>query len=375
MAAPRHHIVLVPGLFGFAKLGGFDYFMHVEEALGQRFAEAGLEADFTLVSSPPTASIVRRARVLVDSVEAACQDDGGPIHLIGHSTGGLDLRLVASPHAEPTLPAWFDRVSAVVTISTPHFGTPLAHDLASLPGRRLLLTLSILTFGTLRFGGPPLTALSPLIASLGKIDSALGLDIKVLDRSIDLMLRFFDDEGLSEVQQWFEQIRSDRGAIIQLTPEAMEIFNAGVTNNATVRYGCVVTRMPPPGPIKVAAGARTPVAALSAAFFTTLYMGASRPSEVYPSPMPDPEVLGALEASLGEALDPSFNDGLVPTLSQLWGDLVWSGTADHLDILGHFQGEKDTSHTDWQVSGAEFHEKDFDDAMDAIAHFFLEGSG
>ncbi|MDH3727144.1 MAG: hypothetical protein OER77_06410, partial [Myxococcales bacterium] len=274
MSSSRHHIVLIPGLFGFAKLGGFDYFMHIEEALGNRFAEAGLDCDFVLVSSPPTGSIVRRAQVLLETVEEACGQDDGPIHLIGHSTGGLDIRLLASPTARPQAPRWFDRVQAAITISTPHHGTPLAHDLTTLAGGRLLFVLYLLTFGTLRFGGPPLTALAPLIASLGKIDDAFGFDIKLLDRTTDLLLSFLSKEGMDEVENWFEGIRADRGAIIQLTPESMDIFNAAVDDNLIVRYGCVVTRMPTPGPVTVASSILSPVAALSLAFFTPLYVGA-----------------------------------------------------------------------------------------------------
>ncbi|MCZ6807625.1 MAG: hypothetical protein O7F08_11775 [Deltaproteobacteria bacterium] len=374
MSNSRHHIALVPGVFGFATLGGFDYFVHVEEALSQRFAEAGVECDFVLVSSPPTGSIVSRAQVLLEAIERTCGKEDCPIHLIGHSTGGLDIRLSASPTTRPGLPRWFDRVQTATTISTPHYGTPLAHDLTTLAGTRLLYALSLLTFGTLRFGAPPITALSPLLATLGKIDDVLGLDIKILERTTDLLLSFLDEQGLDEVSDWFDGIRRDRGGIIQLTPESMDIFNAAVEDNPSIRYGCVVTRMPPPAPLKVASSLLSPASALSAAFFTTLYVGASRPSSVYPSPTPAPEVQDYLAQRLGKPVEPSFNDGLVPTLSMLWGDIVWAGTADHLDILGHFQGEKDTSHTDWQVSGAGFDKSDFDEAMDAVANFLLDAS-
>lgn len=370
MAKPRHHIALVPGLFGFAKLGGFDYFKHVEEALETRFAEAGLECDFVLVSSPPTGSIVRRAEVLLDSIELAWADSEGPIHLIGHSTGGLDVRLFACPTARPLPTDWFSRVKTAVSVSTPHYGTPLAHELATLPGRRLVLALSVLTFRTLRSGGLPLTALAPLLASLGKVDDVLGLDIKMLDRITDRLLRS-EPEGGQEIRDWFERIRADRGAVIQLTPESMDIFNAGVEDHPEVRYGSVVTRMPPPAPVKVAAGVMSPAGALSAAFFTTLYLGASKASKVYPSPRPAPDIDEYLQQRIGEPIEESFNDGLVPTWSQVWGEVIWAGTADHLDILGHFSGEKDSGHTDWQVSGAGFDEAGFDDAMDAIADFLL----
>ncbi|MEM7436158.1 MAG: hypothetical protein AAF436_13455 [Myxococcota bacterium] len=370
MAKPRHHIALVPGLFGFAKLGGFDYFKHVEQALETRFVEEDFECDFVLVSSPPTGSIVRRAEVLLDSIDLAWSGVDGPIHLLGHSTGGLDVRLLASPTTRPSLPDWFGRVQSAVTVSTPHYGTPLAHELATLPGRRLLLALSVLTFRTLQSGGRPLTGLAPLLASLGKIDDAFGLDIKILDRITDHLLRATDD-GPQEIRDWFDRIRADRGAVIQLTPESMDVFNAGVEDNPRVRYGSVVTRMPTPAPVRVATGLRSPVGALSAAFFTTLYVGASRPSNVYPPPRPSPQVEALLQERIGEPVEASFNDGLVPTLSQVWSEVIWAGTADHLDILGHFAGEDDSGHTDWQVSGAGFDEAGFEEAMDAVADFML----
>jgi triacylglycerol lipase len=374
MARLKHHIVLVPGLFGFARLGGFNYFTHLEDALASRFFERNAECAFVLVSSPPTGSIVHRTQVLTDAIERSDAKDAGFIHLVGHSTGGLDIRLLASPTGGPDLPEWFERVRTVTSIATPHFGTPLAYFFATLSGTRLLYALSLLTYATLRFGGPSLAALSPVIASLARVDDAVGLDIKALDRLTDLLMSFLGKQGQEEIRDWFDGIRSDQGGVIQLTPESMDIFNAAVENNPKLRYGCVATRTPLPGPIRVARNLRTPIQALSAAFFSTLYVGAGRISKVYPPPNPVPDVLEYLETRLKHPFELSFNDGLVPTASMIWGDVLWAGTADHLDILGHFHGERDSSHTDWLVSGAGFREDDFEEAMDAIAEFQLTGA-
>lgn len=372
MGRPRHHIVLVPGLFGFAKLGGFDYFTHVEEALASRFLERGADCEFVLVSSPPTGSIVHRTQVLMDAIQQACSDDAGAIHLVGHSTGGLDIRLLASPTTWPDLPDWFDRVRTVTSISTPHYGTPLAYFFTTMAGTRLLEALSLLTYMTLQAGGPPLTVLTPLIASLSRVDEALGIESKVLETTTGVLLNFLGEEGQTEVREWFDGIRSDQGAIIQLTPESMDIFNVGVENNPNLRYGCVATRMPPPGPVRLLKNLRSPINALSAAVFSTLYIGAGRTSKVYPPPGPAPEVREYLEQRLGRELDNTLNDGMVPTTSMIWGNLLWAGTADHLDVLGHFHGDRDSSHTDWMVSGAGFREDDFDEVMDAVAEFQLQ---
>ncbi|MGB5523121.1 MAG: hypothetical protein WBM96_11180 [Polyangiales bacterium] len=371
MARPRHHIVLGPGLFGFARLGGFDYFMHVEEALASRLLERGADCEFVVVSAPPTGSIVHRTQVLMDAIQQSCADDAGAIHLVGHSTGGLDVRLLASPSAWPAPPAWFDRVTTVTTIATPHYGTPLAYFFTTMAGTRLLEALSLLTYVTLRAGGPPLTILAPLVAALGRMDQTLGIEVKLLDRSTELLLSFVGAEGRAEVRDWFDGIRYDQGAIIQLTPESMDIFNAGIEDNPNLRYGCVVTRTPSPAPLRIAKNLRSPLNALSAAVFSPLYVGAGRTSKVYPPPNPEPQVRDVLEKSLGLPLESSFNDGLVPTTSMIWGEVLWAGTADHLDVIGHFHGDRDSFHTDWLVSGARFREDDFDEVMDAIAESLL----
>jgi hypothetical protein len=214
--------------------------------------------------------------------------------------------------------------------------------------------------------------LTPLIAALGRADRLFGVEAKALERTTDLLVRFLEEEGQTEIREWFECIHNDQGAIIQLTPESMDIFNAGVEDNPNLRYGCVVTRMPPPGPVRLLRNLRSPINALSAALFSTLYVGAGRTSRIYPPPNPAPEVHEYLEKKLGLLLDNSLNDGVVPTTSMIWGSVLWAGTADHLDVLGHFHGDSDSPHTDWMVSGAGFREEDFDEVMDAIAEFQLQ---
>src|SRR5688572_5895407 len=86
-------------MFGFGKLATYDYFAHVERALKRRFADAGKVLEAHVVEVAPTASIRRRAVRLAELVHATCGSDGGPVHVVGHSTGGLDARLVSSPSA------------------------------------------------------------------------------------------------------------------------------------------------------------------------------------------------------------------------------------------------------------------------------------
>src|SRR5882672_178823 len=95
-----HRLYFSPGMFGFGRLASYDYFVHLERALSERLRAAGDQVETHVAQVSPTASIRRRAIKLAGIVASTCDlaaQDGGPIHLVGHSTGGLDARLVASP--------------------------------------------------------------------------------------------------------------------------------------------------------------------------------------------------------------------------------------------------------------------------------------
>src|SRR5262249_26711547 len=114
-------------MFGFGKVAGYEYFTHVEKGLARRFREASTKLVLHVAESPPTASIQRRARHVAEEIFRCTQEDEGPIHLIGHSSGGLDARLVASSNVRSRLfdgnLKWGPRLKSIVTINTPHYGT------------------------------------------------------------------------------------------------------------------------------------------------------------------------------------------------------------------------------------------------------------
>jgi len=87
----------VPGFFGFTELGSFNYFHRVSEVLGQALKERGVDAEIIETETVPTGSIRRRARRLIQSVRmhGGLEQDG--LHFIGHSTGGLDTRMLPTP--------------------------------------------------------------------------------------------------------------------------------------------------------------------------------------------------------------------------------------------------------------------------------------
>jgi hypothetical protein len=90
-------------------------------------------------------------------------------------------------------------------------------------------------------------------------------------------------------------------------------------------------------------------------------------------------------AAFGEAPGVQVNDGVVPLRSQVHGRLVWTGYADHLDVLGHFDGGHDAkkagdpaagpAHVDWLRSGAGFDEVRFREMTRAIGDGMRQATG
>jgi triacylglycerol lipase len=374
--AETHHVYLIPGLFGFAELAGYDYFEHLERVLAERFGAAGAPLALHIVPAPPTASISMRAVEIARTIARDAGGHEGPIHLLGHSTGGLDGRLLLSPAVRLPLNrgelGWTLRVRTLVSVNAPHHGTPLAGYFATVSGTRVLYALSLFTVMSLTFGRLPLSLFSRLLAAISGFDRQLGLDIGLLEEVTGQVLRFVDERGRQEIKDYLEHVRHDQGGIIQLMPEVMELFNSAVGDNPAVRYGCVATAAPAPSPRRVIAAALSPMAALQLAIYTGVYGVASRASSRYPYALPDAAQALMLTRGLGR-IGTDLVDGIVPTLSMLWGELLWCGHADHLDVVGHFadDGAVPRRHVDWLSSGARFRRDDFAAMTDAICRFMI----
>lgn len=118
----RHPVVLAHGVLGFDAIavGGrrHRYFRNIADGL------RGLGAEFHHPRVPGVATVAVRAERLRALVQEL---PGERVNIIAHSMGGLDARYAMSQLGLGT------RVASLVTIGTPHFGTPIA-DL----GARLL---------------------------------------------------------------------------------------------------------------------------------------------------------------------------------------------------------------------------------------------
>ena len=125
--------------------------------------------------------------------------------------------------------------------------------------------------------------------------------------------------------------------------------------------------------MRLAKRIRSPYAAFTAAIYSTLYQFASKVPDVYPYARPSERELALLRSGIDHEIVDSTNDGIVPTLSMLHGELIWAGEADHLDVLGHFHDDEPgiSPHRDWITSGARFSRKRFNALLDALAGFQL----
>ena len=370
----RHHIYLIPGFFGFSNFGDLKYFAHVTEVLEAALRQRGIEVSVHYVRTLPTASLRRRALKLLE-VMAETADGDGPIHLIGHSSGGLDARLVASSGASlvdtPEGTALVGRVRSVVTVVTPHRGTPLAPFFDSILGARLLQLLSLATIYVLRYGKMPLGVVAAMARVFVRQDNSPGDD--PLDQVYDQLLSDFSEDRQRAIRQFFKEVGQDTSLIGELLPKNMATFNATTRDAPGVRYGCVVARGKTPGFTSTLSAGLNAYAQASHALYVGLYSLAARtpPDRVV---MPTWEQLQALRAGWRDEPDERANDGIVPSLGQVWGHVICAVTADHHDVIGHFdEPSHDPPHYDWLTSGSGFKRRDFEVLWASVADWLAHG--
>lgn len=359
-----HRIYLIPGFFGFANIGGLTYFHHVSGLIEAEMAARGLSCQVIPVRTHPTASIPRRAVRLAEVIEGTTGYDDDPVHLIGHSTGGLDARLLTSPGVQlPTsidLGRLVERIDTVVTVAAPHFGTPMAAFFSHIMGQRLLALLTLLTIHSTRFGKAPLSVMRRLGGLFARADDLIGLDNTVLDQVYASLLDDFTLDRQKAITDFLDELRSDQSLIPQLTPEGIDLFNAGTRDAPGVRYASVVTRARRPGVRSFFHVGLDPYAQVTHVIFRTLHLLARGQR----TPGPDVLTLARtqqLRHVYGETPDGDASDGVVPTLSQLWGEVIHVTRADHLDVVGHFHDPRHSPpHVDWLATGSHFDRAHFE---------------
>ena len=295
-------MLFVPGFFGFGAFGHPDrplieYFARVEEALLRGHLRP---LRFAVHQPPPAGSIAARVLSLHAKATELVAAGATRLHLVGHSTGGLDARLIAHPGYSglPERGELIARIGSVITVSTPFHGTPLAQRL----GRGAWLVIPALWFAS-------------ILASRGRLRLAQLTDV--------------DDETAHQIRRFLGDVAGDHRLVADLAPPAMAELNRSLAGG-DVR--------PPVSFVSVA-----PRAGLSARDFfgapvqRLLYDVTSRLA-AGPVPekarMPDGPWIGGRHIRLG----PKSNDGIVPAWSQtLDGRAAGIVLGDHLDVIGHYE--------------------------------------
>ncbi len=373
----RHTILLIPGFFGFGNIGDLRYFVGVQERLMKKLGDrTSEEFEVVEVSTLPTASIRQRAARVLDVI-ASRLESGSQFHLVGHSTGGLDARLAIAPTA--ALPVQspiegleiYKRIRTLVTVSTPHYGTPLAGFFGSAMGKPLLRALSAATILILEHGSIPLSVALKLGQAFSRADDFFGQRDTILDQVYRQVLDNFSPEVRKSVIELVDAIGKDQSLIFQLTSAGCDILNASTAHPDSVRYGCVVTCAAPPRAAHVIGPRGDLYARALHLIYAGLWTIAAR-SVATMLPKPEDKQLGVLESRLGRVPRREDNDGVVPSLSQVWGEVIDAVEGDHLDIVGHYGSAGNDAGGDWLPTGSRFDAAAFERTWDRIADFLVE---
>jgi pimeloyl-ACP methyl ester carboxylesterase len=327
-------VVLVPGFLGFTHFGGFYYFADRLSAVLRGLLEERLQRPVAVVpvTTLPTNSLRDRQGALLSELEEIVKTAHGVerFHLIGHSTGGVDVQLLACTKSYDNR-AWDKKantvrtkIKSVVTISAPHWGTGLADTRIA------------------RFVENPLRHPMAIFREAGTI---LDL-IRIIPRDL-LFAAGVEVAAPNDVLRFVWQAIQHRDLIADLRPANMEDVRARLVPDPLIALTCFVTGTRP----------RHDSDRPSDPLFVDLY----RLTEGSPTVSPaiddcerfldellrdQPDVV--IRGSDGKmpAMSVTLNDGLVNTVRQIVSpgrpeEVGGFVVADHCDVLGHYD-RKDT---------------------------------
>ena len=260
-------VLLVHGFMGFNRMGKLDYFFRVKEYL-QSHGEEVYNATI-----PPFQGVEQRSEELAKIIDDILYETWSEkLHIIAHSQGGVDSRYVISALG------YENKVASLITIATPHLGTPLADYVLKAPKG----------------------AFDPVSRTMGWIIGRLDT-------------QEFDDENAKDGDSW--EPRLDR-SLQQLSLAGMNKFNkkhpdpigfpiysiAGVSSLQSADDICSKSRW----------GLLENIDILEPLLWAT----------------------GTVLAESGPKGLKEPNDGVVTTRSMVWGDFLGCIAADHFDQVG-----------------------------------------
>jgi hypothetical protein len=370
MPAGRHHVVLVPGFAGFDALGQLEYYAGVTP-LFQPDSDAVLH----YFDNFPTAAVATRAARLLSWLnKRAARGEIKPedeITLIGHSTGGLDIRrLIRDLDRQPARvtvdggarvqpETVLHAIRRVVFLSVPHAGTNIADWVRSHSVWRQVVVAE-LRAGFAASQMPVVDRLGPAVTGAAAKLLRSGLFRAVQDslRESDPRIGPRDGSRLADAHEcasalelYLRHIASDFRAIDDLAarpPDGERVSPAHFPPQdrdrelrlwqdlgIQVRSYATVS----PCPFQFEPGRPAAVWSLANPFDTAHVLEPSSATDIVYRACYRATAGGPFTPSpnLPWELEPWDNDGIVNTASMAWplGDNVLLH-ADHMDIVGHY---------------------------------------
>lgn len=367
------NVLLVPGFFGFGRLGEISYFAGVASLLERALRQRGLQANVVEVVTPPTASIRKRAARVLEALALVAQGPGD-IHLVGHSTGGLDVRLaIAETASLPTTVEFTDyaRLRSVVSISCPHFGTNVSTYFTRPLGRALFRIAARYLAFMLERGRLPLKVMLRLGYAVIRLWDPWRRQRGTFDQLYERLLDDMSEERRVELVQFLRQIADEQALLFQLTPAGCDLLNA-CTLDPPLAYASVVSCAEPPRFGLLVRAIANLYALVMYPVYWLLHRVSREKDDSLRAQLPQAQ-LALVDARLSRPARGTDSDGLVPVLSQIWGRVLHVARGDHLDVVGQYGARDDDNWGgDWLPSASGFDSASFAALWEDVAAFIAE---
>jgi pimeloyl-ACP methyl ester carboxylesterase len=378
-------MILVPGFGAFDALGSVLYYSKVLEVLRE---DKRLCVHF--FPNLPMASVASRAEALEvwigKRVERGTIQDDDAIHLVGHSTGGLDIRQLLARLRDSDSKGILDHVKSIQCISTPHRGTNLARWAGWL-GLGARCGVGLLLRGMQFLGS----------RGTGCLGHALRCHVQ-RDRAPDWLDAILDAwRGMSQCQgssgyeaakareayhtslQWLENMARDTAAISDLRPVSecgcvrhSPLTPARWSEDDLAKESALLKDLKIDHRVRSIATMAWPVASSCCGGCLDLFRKlhwviCQRPqSSLYPHA--ETVDLDRLLGGKPVTVDREANDGIVNSISMIWPDhqRTWIVEADHGDIIGHYPQVQKVGAYDLLVSQPAFTQQQFKDVWRSV---------
>lgn len=367
----RAHIVLIPGFAGFDALGQINYYAGTSRLfrtwlLEQIDGSVGQRTVLHYFDNLPSGAVATRAARLHSYLAKRVVRNefapGDTIVLVGHSTGGLDIRHLLMDLAKPGEihvdgsardnirlgnAELLHMIRRVVFLSTPHYGSNIADDWVGKTkwvSRALGLGLALFQL-TPRV---PAQLLRRVLGAKPDLDAWYAVQDAVLeahDMGIDDPTKAANArEAFAQLALWISQMISDFSVLSDLAT-AKNAKKAEEEWPARVVTRSYATVSPPPQDSKSVLRAfvlqffpwvSTPKTEGTDLLYERVYSMTGKGD--FRSRQAITETWFALPSGTAPTIDDTANDGIVNTASMFWkhGGPTQLVLADHGDIIGHY---------------------------------------